>query len=142
MKKKRVNTMQQTMPGLIGVVILTTLASTGQAQFGPEGRYRPETVSALIERVHADLNRGNAVWHLGGGDRGLLTRAERQLHDFAEHWRHGKFDKGNLNRSIGDIQKVVEENHLSGRERDALWNDVEELRRMREAYDRHEIGSR
>jgi hypothetical protein len=29
---------------------------------------------------------------------------------------------------------------LSGRERDALWNDVEELRRMRAAYDRHEIG--
>jgi hypothetical protein len=134
--------MGQTLRGFLGVGIVMALAATGQAQFGPEGRYRPETVSALIGRVHEDLNRGYEVWHLRGGDRARLTHAERQLRDFAEHWRHGKFDKGNLGRSIGDIQKVIDDNHLSGRERDALWNDVEELRRMREAYDRHEIGYR
>lgn len=136
------NTFRQTIRGLLSVVILLTLTTTSQAQFSPQGRYRPETVSAIIERVHGDLNRGYAVWHLRGGDRGRLTRADRQLHDFAEHWRNGKFDKGNLDHSIRDIQKVIEDNHLSGRERDALWNGVEELRRMREAYDRHEIGPR
>jgi hypothetical protein len=35
---------------------------------------------------------------------------------------------------------VLDNNRLTGRERDALWSDVEQLRRMREAYDRHEIG--
>jgi hypothetical protein len=124
-EKDKANTMRRTLRGLLSLVILATLANTGQAQFGPEGRYRPD-----------------AVWRLRGGDRGRLTRAERQLRDFAEHWRHGRFDKGNLDRSIRDVQKVIEDNHLSGRERDALWNDVEELRRMREAYDRHEIGYR
>lgn len=132
--------MQLTLRGFFCVVILTTLAAIGQAQFGPEGRYRPEKVSALIGRVHEDLDHGYAVWHLRGGDRARLTHAERQLRDFAEHWQHGKFDKGNLDRSIGDVQKVIDDNHLSGRERDALWRDVEELRHMREAYDRHEIG--
>ena len=141
-EKDKANTMRRTLRGLLSLVILATLANTGQAQFGPEGRYRPEAVSALMERVHADLDRGYAVWRLRGGDRGRLTRAERQLRDFAEHWRHGRFDKGNLDRSIRDVQKVIEDNHLSGRERDALWNDVEELRRMREAYDCHEIGYR
>jgi len=35
---------------------------------------------------------------------------------------------------------VVDNNHLSGRERDALYNDLDQLRNMREAYNRHEIG--
>ncbi len=134
--------MRQMLGGFLGVVVLAALAATSQAQFGSQGRYRPETVSAIVERVHGDLNRGYAVWRLSGGDRGRLTRADRRLHDFAEHWRNGKFDKGNLDHAIGDIQKVIEDNHLSGRERDALWNNVEELRRMRQAYDRHEIGYR
>ena len=118
------------------------LAAVAQAQFGREGHYRPESVSALIDRVHGDLNRGYAAWHLGGGDRDRLTHAEHQLRDFAKHWQRGKFDKGNLDDAIAAIQHVLDNNHLSGRERDALWSDVEELRRMREAYDRHEIGYR
>jgi hypothetical protein len=128
--------------GFSCVVIFTALAATGQAQFGPEGRYRPEAVSALIGRVHEDLDRGYAVWHLRGGDRARLTHAEHQLRNFAEHWRHRKFDKANLDGAIGSVQRVINDNHLSGRERDALWRDVEELRHMREAYDRHEIGYR
>jgi hypothetical protein len=47
-----------------------------------------------------------------------------------------------LDGSIGAIQHVLDDNHLRGGERDALWNDVGELRGMREAYDRHEIGYR
>jgi hypothetical protein len=134
--------MRQMLRGFLSVVSLVTLAATGQAQFGPEGRYRPESISALIDHVHEDLSRGYGVWHLKHGDRERLNHAEHQLRDFAKHWAHGKFDKANLDRSIGDVQKVIDDNHLSGGERDALFNDVEELRRMREAYDRHEIGYR
>ena len=119
------------------------MANIAQAQFGPPGgRYRPESVSALIDRVHVDLNRGYGVWHLRRGDRDRLTHAERQLQDFARHWRDGRFYKGNLDRAIGAIQHVLDDNHLRGIERDALWNDVGDLRRMREAYQRHEIGYR
>jgi hypothetical protein len=133
--------MRRTLRGFLGGLILVSLAASGQAQYGPEGRYRPEAVAAIIDRVHEDLNRGYAVWHLRHGDRERLTHTERQLRDFANHWEHGKFDRGNLDAAIRDIGKVVDENRLSGRERDALWNDVGELRRMREAYERHEIGS-
>jgi hypothetical protein len=127
---------------LVGVSYLT-LTAVAQAQFGlPNGRYRPEAVSALIDRVHEDLNRGYDVWHLKHGDRDRLTHAEHQLRDFAKHWREGRFDERNLDGSIGAIQHVLDDNHLQGRERDTLWGDVEELRRMREAYNRHEIGYR
>src|ERR1700677_299436 len=117
------------MRPFFSALILVTLVGTGQAQFGPEGRYRPEAVSAIVDRVHEDLNRGYEVWHLRHGDRERLNHAERELRDFAKHWEHGKFDRGNLDGATGDVQKVIDDNHLSGRERDALWNDLEELRR-------------
>ena len=135
--------MQKALRGLVWGVTFVTLAGVGQAQFGPpDGRYQPDTVTALVNRVHGDLNRGYAVWRLSHGERGRLNHAERQLRDFEKHWRRGKFDQGNLNGAIGAVQKVVDKNHLAGRERDALWNDVAQLQRMREAYDRRDIGYR
>ena len=111
------------------------------AQWGPpEGPWRPPRVHALIDRVHEDLNRGYATWRLSGGDRGRLDHAEHELREFAIHWERGRFDKGNLDDAIGSIQHVIDNNHFNGRERDRLWEDVTQLRRMREAYDRHEIG--
>lgn len=111
-----------------------------RAQFGPRELYRPEAVSALVDRVHEDLNRGYQVWNLRNGDRDRFTHAEHQLQNFSRDWSHCKFDKGDLDQSIAAVQHVLDNNRLNGRERDALLSDVEQLRRMREAYDRHEIG--
>jgi hypothetical protein len=114
---------------------------TAPAQYGPaNGPYQPDSVTRLVDQVHTDLNRGYDQWHLSGGDRGRLNNAEKQLREFARDWQHGKFDKGNLDDSISAVQHVLDNNHLSGDARDALWKDVEQLRHMREAYDRHEIG--
>jgi hypothetical protein len=121
--------------------MLIALALPVHAQYGPAGGpYRPERVSALIDRVHDHLNHGYDVWHLSHGDRNRLNNAEHQLRDFARDWRRGRFGKGDLDRAIGSIQHVLDDNHLRGGERDALWEDVSQLRRMREAYERHEIG--
>jgi hypothetical protein len=114
---------------------------SAHAQYGPAGGpYQPDSVSSLIDKVHTDLNQGYDRWHLSHGDRERLNRAEKRLREFANDWRHGKFDKGDLDDSISAIQHVLDNNHLAGPERDALWSDVEQLRNMREAYDRHEIG--
>lgn len=120
---------------------LGIVGTPAHAQYGPPGGpYQPESVSALIERVHSDLSRGYDVWRLPGGDRERLDKAGKQLREFASQWRRGKFDKGDLDDAIGAVQHVVDKNRLAGPERDALWSDVEQLRQMREAYDRHEIG--
>ncbi|MFN7995619.1 MAG: hypothetical protein U0Q18_18560 [Bryobacteraceae bacterium] len=130
------------MRRLIQAVLLAAiLAALMHAQYGPRGGpYYPDRVDALIERVHTDLERGYGVWRLSGGDRDRLTHAEHQLRDFAKHWHRGHFDKDKLDDSIAAVQHVLDNNHLTGRERDMLWQDVTALRRMREAYDRHEIG--
>jgi hypothetical protein len=112
------------------LTVVLLFAGLAMAQYGPPGGpYQPDRVMALVDRVHQDLNHGYDVWHLNHGERDRLNHAEKELREFAEHRRHGRFDQGNLDK-----------NHLKGGERDALWADVEELRHMREAYDRHEIG--
>ena len=130
----------RTLP-ILTVLTIGTSGLVLHAQYGrPGGPYQPESVSALVDRVHDDLNHGYNVWHLREDDRDRLNKAEHQLRDFAKAWRNGKFDKGELDEAISGVQHVLDKNRLSGRERDDLWNDVESLRRMREAYDRHEIG--
>ncbi len=122
-----------------GLVSFGTLA---HAQYGPpNGPYQPDSVNAMVDRVHTDLNQGYDHWHLAKGDRERLNNAEKKLRGFATDWRRGRFDKGDLDESIASVQHVLDNNHLAGPERDALWSDVEQLRHMREAYDRHEIGS-
>ena len=134
--------MRHQFKGLTLTVALTAVGMLGLAQYGPEGGpYHPEKVDALIDQVQVDLNHGYGVWKMPGDDRKRLNKAGEQLREFAKQWHKGKFDKGNLNDSINAIQHVLDDNHLSGPERDSLWSDVDQLRKMREAYDRHEIGS-
>jgi hypothetical protein len=111
------------------------------AQYGPAGGpYQPDSVSSLVDKVHTDLNQGYDHWKLAGGDRQRLDKAEKRLRSFVEDWRRGKFDKGDLDDSISTVQHVLDNNHLAGAERDALSSDVDQLRNLREAYNRHEIG--
>jgi hypothetical protein len=126
---------------LLFAVAFFRFVTSSPAQYGPSGGpYQPDSVSSLVEKVHADLNRGYDQWHLSKGDRERLNKAEKQLREFASDWHRGKFDKGNLDDAIAAVQHVLDNNHLSGEARDALGQDVEQLRNMREAYNRHEIG--
>lgn len=130
---------------MIGVLVagglsVAALAPVARAQFGPENRYAPSAVTALIDRVHEDLNHAYGVWHFSDSDRGRLNNAEKQLREFADKWSKAKFDKGELDDAIQAIQHVLDNNRLPQESRDAISNDLMQLRRMREAYDHHEIG--
>jgi len=133
--------MERILRVMLFSALLMGLVAAAQAQYGPPGGpYRPDRVSALIEKVSLDLNRGYNQWHLSNGDQMRLNKAEERLCEFSRDWYQAKFNKGALDVAISDVQHILDKNHLYGRERDALWNDVERLRNMRAAYDRHEIG--
>lgn len=110
-----------------------------QAQFAPRAEYSPSSVSDLVGRVHVDLNRAYGAFHFTHGDRDRLNHAEKELREFSQKWDRGSFDKGELDDAISSLQHVLDNNHLPGEDRDALSSDVNQLRRMREAYDRREI---
>jgi hypothetical protein len=111
-----------------------------QAQFAPQAQYSPSSVSSLVDRVHYDLNRAYGDgFRFTHGDRDRLNDAEKKLRDFSSKWDRGSFNKGELDDAIGRLQHVLDNNHLPRAGRDALSSDVSQLRRMRDAYDRHEI---
>jgi hypothetical protein len=116
--------------------------ASAQSQYGPEGGpYQPDSVDNLVQRVHHDLNDAYSQWHLKDSDRDRLNHAQEQLREFAKDWRNGKFDKDDLDDSIASVQHVLDNNRLAGPVRDALSNDTHDMRRLREAYDHHEIGN-
>ena|SRR5579871_2328413 len=121
--------------------ILLAFGVLANAQF-ERGRYGTDSVNALVDRVHVDLDHAYGAWHFSGGDKDRLNHAEKELREFARSWNHEHFDKGKLDDAIGSIQHVLDNNRMPPGERDALSNDVAQLRNMREAYDRHEIGPR
>lgn len=130
------------MKHLFAVVVLVSLFSIGtsRAQFGPRAKYQPSEVTALVDRVHTDLNHAYSVFHFSGDDRERLNKAEKESREFARKWAKGKFDKDQLDDAISSIQHVLDNNKLPEDARDSISKDVAQLRNMREAYDRHEIG--
>ncbi len=134
--------MRQILHFSLCAAVLVGMSTLAHAQYGPaNGPYQPSAVDHLVDQVHTDLNAGYDHWKLKKDDRERLNKAEAKLRSFAQNWEHGKFDKGDLDDAIGTVQKILNDNHLTGSERDALSQDVDQLRHMREAYDRHEIGN-
>ena len=124
----------------VTALILMGCFSLAHAQFNDPHRYDAHSVSVLVDRVHSDLNHAYGGWHFSNDDRERLNHAEKELREFSRKWSDGKFDKGQLDDAIGSIQGVLDHNKLPQQDRDAISDDVAQLRRMREAYDRHEIG--
>jgi hypothetical protein len=126
------------VPGILASLLM--LCPSARAQFEERPHYDPHSVSVLVDRVHSDLNHAYGVWHFSDDDRDRLNHAEKELREFAQKWDGGKFDKDGLDDAISSIQHVLDNNRMPRADRDALSGDVSQLRRMREAYDRHEIG--
>jgi hypothetical protein len=118
--------------------LLAVAAVSSNAQF-EEPKYDAGAVSTLVDRVHTDLNHAYGLYHFSNDDRDRLNHAEKELRDFSEKWDHGKFDKGQLNGSIDSVQRVLDKNRMPPEARDSISEDVSQLRKMREAWEHHQI---
>lgn len=123
----------------LATAMLAAGATLGLAQFESEPKYDAGAVSALVDRVHTDLTNAYERFHFSNGDRDRLNKAEKELREFSQKWQGGKFDKGQLDDSISSIQHVLDANKLHREDRSAIDEDISQLRKMREAYNRHEI---
>ena len=121
--------------------VLLVFGPVARAQFDGGARYDAHSVSALVDRVHTDLDRAYRMRHFSNDDHERLNHAEKELREFAQTWDKGKFDVGRLDDAIGSIQHVLDNNKLPENERVAISDDVTQLRRMREAYKKHDIGA-
>ncbi len=86
----------------------------------------------LVDRSQADLRGAAELEHGNDRQRGRYNDAQGHLSTFDRHLTKGRFDKGELNKSIGSMQGILDHNVLQARSRDALMRDVSDLRVARD----------
>lgn len=83
-----------------------------------------------ISRTQTDLERA-ASFHANKNDRDRYKNAQQHLSKLDRHFAKGKFDKETMDSAIKDIQNILDHNTLQSQDRDALMQDIAQLRAIR-----------
>lgn len=84
----------------------------------------------LIGRVLADLDRAGENARFDGHERKHFEKAARQLEQFEDRRRQGKFDNGKIHAAIGELDHLVRADRVNRRDRQILARDREDLRQF------------
>jgi hypothetical protein len=104
------------------------LAGTGLLLFGQEyGRARD-----LVSRVQQDLERAADFTRKNDKERERYKNVQHHLSEFDGDLRAGKFNKGKLDDAIDNLKDVVKNNTLESHDRDALAQDLSDLRTLKD----------
>lgn len=95
---------------------------------------------SLFQRVREDVEHVEHSTTPFTGDRARLSRTIGELNELQEKLRRGRYDERQLGEVMASLRAVVEENRLTGRDRDALTDDLNRLRDFHERHD--EYGAR
>jgi hypothetical protein len=112
---------------LLSSLAIFTLVAPARAQDNLYSNAR-----SLVDRVQSDLGRASHISH-DKKERERYQNAERSLSDFDRNLARNKFDKDKLDSAINDVKNVVEHNTLDPEARDALNQDLRDLRSLRQA---------
>jgi hypothetical protein len=89
----------------------------------------------LFERVRADLEHIQSVTPVFSGDEYRLVRVREELGELQRKYEDHGYDSAKMEDVVAAMQRVVSDNHLAGRDRDMLSDD---LTRLREFQDHHD----
>lgn len=87
---------------------------------------------AVVNRTQSDLRLAAQEEHQKSDQRDRYLNAQGHLSTFDRHLTKGKFDKGELDKSIDSIKAILDKNVLQASSRDALMRDIEGLKAARE----------
>jgi hypothetical protein len=108
--------------------LLGALLGTGMVLLGEEyGRARD-----VVAHVQEDLQRAADFTRNNDKERDRYHSVQHHLSEFDRDLRGGHFDKGKLDEAIDDLKNVVKNNTLESRDRDALAQDLSDLRTLRD----------
>ncbi len=134
---------------LCGTLLFTALAAQAQVygpgRYGDDDRYdrddrgyRDEPYyrsgAPSFNRIQSDLRHAESNSYRDRGDRKRFDKAREELREFQRAWNSGRFDRHELDDTIGAIQKVIDHGEMRYRDREILQGDVESLREFRSAY--------
>jgi hypothetical protein len=86
----------------------------------------------LVDRTQSDLRAAEDTEHNKGDQRERYQHAQGHLSTFDRKLTHGKFDKGELDKSVDSIKDILDHNVLQASSRDALLHDLEDLKTARD----------
>lgn len=113
-------------------ILTLSMAADAQSRYAqPRGYGYGQGQPSVIGRVMTDLNRAASNSRLDNHERNHFEQVANNLRDFEAKFARGKFDTGNLDRAIGNLQHLADSDRIRGRERDLLARDADELRRFR-----------
>ena len=112
--------------GLLGIPQISPIAPLASAQ-----SQRFAGAREIVDRTQQDLERASTFLQRNHKEVKRLQNAQRHLSDWDRHLTKGKFDKGTLDSVIEDIQNVLDHNTLQAQDRDALIQDIRDLRGIR-----------
>jgi len=110
--------------------ILGALSATGLLLRGQDD----ERSHNLVARIQQDLERAAEFTRANDKERDRYKNVQRKLSEFDRELHRGKFDKDKLDDVIEDLNSVVKHNTLETHDRDALSQDLEDLRVLRAKY--------
>jgi hypothetical protein len=90
----------------------------------------------LFERVRQDLDHVQSATFPSGGDRFRLASTRQELDELQSKLAAGRYDERELDDVIRALQRVVQDNQMTARDRDVLADD---LNRLRDFRVRHEF---
>ena len=85
----------------------------------------------VVDRTQSDLRASADLEHGNEKQRDRYHDAQGHLSSFDRHLTKGRFDKGELDKSIDKIKDILDHNVLQASSRDALLRDLDDLRAVR-----------
>ncbi len=119
----------------LGLVAGGVASAQAPAQNYPAGNPYPAPYTdlrGLVDRTQSDLRAAADLEHENGKQVERYHSAQGHLSSFDRHLVKGKFDKGELDKSIGEIKGILDHNVLQASSRDALMHDADDLRAARD----------
>jgi hypothetical protein len=89
----------------------------------------------MFERVRADIEHVQSGTFPFSGDEFRLTKVKQELNELQAKMAEHRYDQPELDDVISALQRVVSNNHLQGRDREMLNDDLSRLRSFRDHHD-------
>lgn len=122
--------------------VLPVHAASGfyeRAAIGDDRRYDNGAMQSrlrdVVDRTQSDLREAANLEHRKGDERDRYKDAQGHLSSFDRSLTKGKFDKGELDKSIGKIKEILDKNVLQASSRDMLLRDLTDLKFARARRD-------
>jgi hypothetical protein len=101
-----------------------------------DDRYRSFGRESL-DRVRGDLGRAERnLRYISEPEMRRFREIRDRLGNFQRNWERGRYDRGDLDATVGNLSTLVERAKLHRADRDILADDLSRLRDLRARMDR------